>query len=71
MAQQVLQLLQRLQKERGLAFLLITHDVDVIRAMAHQVIVMQRGQIVESGPVEDVMQRPRDAYTRTLLAASG
>ena len=70
MAQQVLQLLQRLQKERGLAYLLITHDVDVIRAMAHKVIVMQRGQIVESGPVYDVLQRPRDPYTRTLLAAS-
>jgi len=70
MAQQVLQLLQLLQKERGLAYLLITHDVDVIRAMAHNVIVMQRGQIVESGPVQDVMQRPRDPYTRTLLASS-
>jgi microcin C transport system ATP-binding protein len=70
MAQQVLQLLQRLQKERGLAYLLITHDVDVIRAMAHKVIVMQRGQIVESGPVGDVMQRPAHAYTRTLLAAT-
>jgi microcin C transport system ATP-binding protein len=70
MAQQVLQLLQRLQKERGLAYLLITHDVDVIRAMAHKVIVMQRGQIVESGPVGDVMHRPAHAYTRTLLAAT-
>jgi len=70
MAQQVLQLLQQLQKERGLAYLLITHDVDVIRAMAHKVIVMQRGRIVESGPTEEVMQRPRDTYTRTLLAAS-
>ncbi len=70
MAQQILQLLQRLQAERGLAFLLITHDVGVIRAMAHQVLVMQAGQIVESGPVEQVLERPQHAYTRTLLAAA-
>ncbi len=70
MAQQILQLLQRLQAERGLAYLLITHDVGVIRAMAHQVLVMQAGQIVESGPVEQVLERPQHAYTRTLLAAA-
>jgi microcin C transport system ATP-binding protein len=69
MAQQVLQLLQHLQRQRGLAYLLITHDVDVIRAMAHRVIVMQQGQIVESGAVGDVLDRPQHAYTRTLLAA--
>jgi microcin C transport system ATP-binding protein len=69
MAQQVLQLLQHLQRQRGLAYLLITHDVDVIRAMAHRVIVMQQGQIVESGAVDEVLDRPQHAYTRTLLAA--
>ena len=47
--QQVLKLLQRLQQERGLTYLLITHDVDVIRAMAHEVVVMRNGEIVESG----------------------
>ena len=47
--QQVLALLQRLQRERGLSYLLITHDVDVIRAMAHQVVVMKDGAVVESG----------------------
>jgi microcin C transport system ATP-binding protein len=70
MAQQILQLLQRLQAERGLAYLLITHDVAVIRAMAHQVLVMQGGSIVESGPVERVLGSPAQAYTRTLLAAA-
>ena len=65
--QQVLQLLQRLQRERGLAYLLITHDVDVIRAMAHQVIVMQQGEIVEAGPVNVVMVSPQHPYTQSLL----
>jgi microcin C transport system ATP-binding protein len=70
MAKQVLQLLQRLQRERGLAYLLITHDVAVIRAMAHQVLVMQAGKVVESGWVEQVFNQPRHEYTRILLAAA-
>jgi microcin C transport system ATP-binding protein len=68
---QVLGLLQRLQRERGLSYLLITHDVDVIRAMAHDVVVMKDGAIVESGPVAEVLDRPREDYTRTLVAAAG
>lgn len=70
MAQQVLRLLQSLQKERGLAYLLITHDVAVIKAMAHRVLVMQGGKIVESGSVEAVMEAPVHPYTVKLLAAS-
>jgi microcin C transport system ATP-binding protein len=70
MAQQILQLLQRLQTEHGLAYLLITHDVDVIRAMAHHVLVMKDGKIVEQGTVNAVFQAPSQHYTRTLLAAS-
>jgi microcin C transport system ATP-binding protein len=69
MAQQVLQLLQRLQAERGLAYVLITHDVTVIRAMAHQVMVMQAGLVVEQGGVEAVLDQPQHPYTRTLLSA--
>jgi microcin C transport system ATP-binding protein len=69
--QQVLGLLQRLQRERGLAYLLITHDVDVIRAMAHDVVVMKDGAIVESGPVAQVLGAPREAYTQRLVEAAG
>jgi microcin C transport system ATP-binding protein len=69
MAQQVLQLLQRLQEERGLSYVFITHDVAVIRAMAHQVMVMQAGRVVEQGRVEAVLDQPQHPYTRTLLSA--
>jgi microcin C transport system ATP-binding protein len=68
--QQVLKLLQRLQREKGLSYLLITHDVDVIWAMAHEVLVMKDGAVVESGTVEQVLQSPRDPYTQTLVAAA-
>jgi microcin C transport system ATP-binding protein len=67
---QVLGLLQRLQRERGLSYLLITHDVEVIRAMAHQVIVMKDGGILESGPVERVLDAPVHPYTQKLVAAA-
>jgi microcin C transport system ATP-binding protein len=70
MAQQVLTLLQHLQRTRGLAYLLITHDVAVIRAMAHRVIVMKDGRIVESGPMEQVFAQPQHEYTQILLAAA-
>lgn len=68
--QQVLALLLRLQRERALSYLLITHDVDVVWAMAHEVLVMRRGQVVESGPAEQVLRAPRDPYTRELLASA-
>jgi microcin C transport system ATP-binding protein len=64
---QVLQLLQKLQRERGLSYLLITHDVSVIRAMAHHVMVMQAGQVVESGAIDQILNNPKSAYTKILL----
>ncbi|MES2978868.1 MAG: dipeptide ABC transporter ATP-binding protein [Pseudomonadota bacterium] len=65
---QVLELLQRLQRERGLSYLLITHDVDVIRAMAHHVIVMKDGEVLESGTVSKVLDQPEHPYTQVLVA---
>jgi len=67
---QVLGLLQRLQRERGLSYLLITHDVEVIRAMAHNVIVMKDGAILETGRVEQVLDAPEHPYTKKLVAAA-
>lgn len=64
---QVLSLLQRLQRERALSYLLITHDMDVIAAMAHHVIVMKNGQAIEQGRVEQVLQSPEHPYTRALM----
>ncbi|WP_028603311.1 ABC transporter ATP-binding protein [Ottowia thiooxydans] len=66
---QVLTLLQRLQRDRGLAYLLITHDVDVVRAMAHDVIVLKDGEVVESGSLEKILDAPEHPYTQRLLAA--
>lgn len=67
---QVLALLQRLQQERGLSYLLITHDVDVIQAMAHDVLVMKDGAVVEYGPIQQVLQSPEHPYTKALVQAA-
>ncbi|GAA6141023.1 dipeptide ABC transporter ATP-binding protein [Hydrogenophaga sp. 5NK40-0174] len=67
---QVLSLLQQLQRDRGLAYLLITHDMDVIRAMAHEVLVLKDGRVVEAGQWQQVLQSPQQAYTQELVRAS-
>jgi microcin C transport system ATP-binding protein len=64
---QVLELLQNLQKRRGLSYVLITHDLAVVRAMAHQVMVLQHGVCVEQGEAEQVLQHPKEPYTQSLL----
>ena len=66
----VLSLLRRLQRERGLSYLFITHDLAVVRAMATRVAVMKDGRIVEVGTTSQVLRAPRDAYTATLVAAA-
>jgi microcin C transport system ATP-binding protein len=66
---QILELLQALQQKRGMAYLLITHDVDVLRAMAHHVMVLKSGQVVEQGSVDQVLSAPSHPYTQSLLQA--
>jgi microcin C transport system ATP-binding protein len=67
---QVLELLATLQQRHGLAYLFISHDLAVIRAMAHRVIVMKDGQVVESGITSEVLSSPTQPYTQRLLAAA-
>jgi microcin C transport system ATP-binding protein len=66
---QILKLLRELQQRLGMAMLLITHDLTIVRKVADRVCVMTDGRIVESGVVDEVFDRPRHAYTRHLLAA--
>jgi microcin C transport system ATP-binding protein len=67
---QVLELLAMLQKKYGIAYVFISHDLAVIRAMAHRVLVMKDGMVVESGTTSEVLSAPREAYTQRLLAAA-
>lgn len=67
---QVLELLQELQREMGLSYLFITHDLSIIPTLAHRVAVMKNGKIVEQGITRDVMTNPQQDYTRELLAAA-
>jgi microcin C transport system ATP-binding protein len=66
---QVLELLSSLQKKYGLSYILVTHDIDVVRAMAHRVMVMKDSRIVESGPLEQVIEHSKSDYTRRLVEA--
>ena len=66
---QVMALLQRLQREQGMSLVLITHDLAVVAEMARRVAVMYAGQVVETGPVDALFERPRHPYTAALLAA--
>ena len=64
---QIINLLKALQREEGLAYLFITHNLPVVGYLAHRVMVMYRGRILEEGPAEDVFRRPLHPYTRLLL----
>ncbi|WP_084620164.1 ABC transporter ATP-binding protein [Devosia chinhatensis] len=67
---QIIDLLRKLQNERGLSYLFISHDLKVVRALCHRVMVMQHGQIVEQGPVNEVLINPKTEYTARLVRAA-
>ena len=67
---QVIELLRDLQARHGLAYLFISHDLAVIRAMSHRIAVMQAGRIVEQGPAAQVLAAPQTAYARALMTAA-
>jgi microcin C transport system ATP-binding protein len=67
---QVLELLKNLQQKHQMSYLFISHDLKVIRAMAHRVIVMKNGQFIEQGDTETLFSRPQQSYTQTLLHAA-
>jgi microcin C transport system ATP-binding protein len=67
---QIVDLLRRLQQDHDLAYLFISHDLKVVRALAHRVVVLRRGRIVEEGDAEVIFARPRETYTRALMAAA-
>jgi microcin C transport system ATP-binding protein len=67
---QIVELLRKFQKERGLAYLFISHDLQVVRALANELIVMKDGKVVEAGPAADIFANPQTDYTKALLAAA-
>ena len=67
---QIVGLLRRLQETYGLGYLFISHDLRVVRAVAHRIAVLRHGVIVEEGPAEEVIARPQHDYTRALMAAA-
>ncbi|NQU58524.1 MAG: ABC transporter ATP-binding protein [Rhodospirillales bacterium] len=67
---QIVELLRDLQQRHGLTYLFISHDLKVVRAVAHDIVVMRRGKIVEQGPAAEIFANPKQAYTRALMAAA-
>jgi len=67
---QIVELLRDLQARHRLAYLFISHDLKVVRALSHRVMVMKQGDVVEAGPAEEIFRRPQSAYTRELMQAA-
>jgi peptide/nickel transport system ATP-binding protein len=67
---QIIELLRKLQRDKGLSYLFISHDLKVVRALCHRVLVMQHGKIVEQGPVSEVLVNPQTDYTKRLVRAA-
>jgi microcin C transport system ATP-binding protein len=67
---QVVDLLRKLQRDHDLAYLFISHDLRVVRALANDVIVMRNGKVVEQGSAEKIFEAPETDYTKALMAAA-
>jgi microcin C transport system ATP-binding protein len=67
---QIVDLLRDLQKRHGLAYLFISHDLKVVRALSNYVVVLKNGKVVEEGTSDEVFANPREPYTKALLAAA-
>jgi len=67
---QIVDLLRRLQRKYGLAYLFISHDLAVVRAMSHKIMVMKQGDVIEAGSAEDLFERPQTEYAQALLRAA-
>ena len=67
---QIVDLLRRLQQKYGLAYLFISHDLTVVRAMSHKIIVMKQGDVIEAGDADDLFERPQTEYAQELLRAA-
>jgi microcin C transport system ATP-binding protein len=67
---QVVQLLKSLQARHGLTYIFISHDLRLVRSLCHEIVIMRRGRIVESGPAREIFARPQDPYTKELLATA-
>ena len=67
---QIVELLLKLQREKGLTYIFITHDLMIVQAMCHNILVMKQGKVVEQGSTAEIFDNPKEAYTQTLLSAA-
>jgi microcin C transport system ATP-binding protein len=65
----IIHLLRELQRRKQLSYIFVSHDLAVVRALSHRMLIMQAGRLVESGDTETIFQRPQESYTQKLIAA--
>ncbi|MBR83049.1 MAG: microcin ABC transporter ATP-binding protein, partial [Magnetovibrio sp.] len=66
----IVELLRDLQQKHDLAYMFISHDLKVVRAVSHEIIVMKDGQVIEAGPTAKIIDNPKEPYTQALMAAA-
>ena len=67
---QIINLLKKLQKENNLGYIFISHDLRVVKSLAHQLIVLKDGKIIESGKADRIFKSPKQLYTKKLISAA-